>query len=146
MKTQRRRAGSGTTEMPLSSMIDVVFLLLIYFLAVQTPIIESVVLDTSLPGGRSDTKQVMRPGIIRIDIRGNEINDDNPFYVLNGSRMSDENLFNRLETLSRDAEDTPVIIRCSTRSEHQRLVRLLDACSKYQLQNINIVAAPSENW
>ena len=36
-------------EVPLSSMIDIVFLLLMYFIATQKPIIEETLLGVNLP-------------------------------------------------------------------------------------------------
>ena len=49
MARKKSNIDEKAAEVPLSSMIDVVFLLLIYFILTQKPVIEDVHLQVDLP-------------------------------------------------------------------------------------------------
>ena len=56
-------------SVPLSSMIDVVFLLLIYFIFTQKPVVEDIHLQLDLPSpGRASASDSEPPPILRIDV------------------------------------------------------------------------------
>ncbi len=48
-RRQKKKGSVVEAEIPMSSMIDVVFLLLIYFVVTQKPIIEDTLLGINLP-------------------------------------------------------------------------------------------------
>ncbi|NOY75818.1 MAG: biopolymer transporter ExbD [Kiritimatiellaeota bacterium] len=129
----RRRLGTGKTEMPLSSMIDVVFLLLIYFIVTQKPIIEETLLEADLPGG----KTVERPpevSLLMIDVDKGSKNR----YKVNGVAWKARQLFEYLKTVADNDRSQTVIVDCGPYATHGKLVKLLDACAEAGLTNINI--------
>ena len=134
----RRRIEVKKAEIPISSMIDVVFLLLIYFLVVQKPIIEETMLKAALPG-RSTSESPREPNFVKIDVvKHKKINGHN-FYRMNGNWWKDDRLFSALKKMAESSKDTTVIINCGPNAKHEKLISLLDACAVAELKNINIV-------
>lgn len=136
---ERRRIKPKQSEVPISSMIDVVFLLLIYFLVVQKPIIENTFLQTDLPDPSPHPSRAKDPDFLRIDVIEQPINDGHDYYRMNRLWWKDSNLFAHLEKISRDNPEKTIIINCGPNARHQKLVSLLDACAKAKLTNLNIV-------
>ena len=67
MARKRTNIDEKAAEVPLSSMIDVVFLLLIYFILTQKPVIEDVHLQVDLPApGAPSTGDA--PQLLTIDV------------------------------------------------------------------------------
>lgn len=140
MKT-RRRIGSGSAEMSMSSMVDVVFLLLIYFIVTQKPIIAETLLEADLPSGATP-KNVKEVSLLRIDVdRGN---DDR--YKVNGVTWKATQLFPYLKSVADNDRSQTVVIDCGAYARHGKLVKLLDACAKAGLTNLNITDDPSREF
>jgi len=134
----RKRIVLEEAEFPMSSMIDVVFLLLIYFLVVQKPIIESTLLKSDLPGG-INTNKVEFKNILRIDVVKQNKTDGYDYYYMNGRWWKDKVLFAQLEKISEMNSEATVIINCGPNAKHKKLITLLDACANAELTNLNIV-------
>jgi biopolymer transport protein ExbD len=141
MRSQKRkkRIDLKESEMPMSSMIDVVFLLLIYFIVVQKPIIDLTLLQTDLPSPDPPDTTIQHKILLRIDVVRQLKNDGHHYYRMNGRWWKDELLFSQLEKISQTNSDTTVMINCGPNARHEMLVTLLDACAKVELTNLNIV-------
>ncbi len=135
---ERKRIHIEEAEIPMSSMIDVVFLLLIYFLVVQKPIIENTLLKSDLPAPGPSVAPT-NPSFLRIDVIKQKKNDGNEYYRMNGGWWKDEQLFAHLENIAQDDPETTVVINCGPNAKHQKLISLLDACAEAELKNLNIV-------
>ena len=133
MRTRKRiRVENG--EFPLSSMVDIVFLLLIYFIVTQKPIVDETLLNVQLPTGPDNT--IKEPSFpIKIDV----FKEDGDFYRVMGNAWKKKELFNYLQSLAGDDPEQPIIINCGDNAQHKKLIELLDACSKAELTNLNIV-------
>ena len=118
----------------MTPMIDVVFLLLIYFIATIKPIDVFAHLDVSRPSPEQQREQMETPpNLLRINIfpDGFTIND-------RPVRLSDmERVLMRLAEL--DARQT-VLVMSSSYATHERLIQVLDLCSKAGLRNISVVS------
>ena len=136
---ERRRIKPEQSEIPISSMIDVVFLLLIYFLVVQKPIIENTFLQADLPDPSRSHNTVKNPDFLRIDVVKQPMHDGHDYYRMNDRWWRDGILFAHLEKTARDNPEKTIIINCGPNARHQKLVTLLDACAKARLTNLNIV-------
>jgi len=153
MGKKRKRIVIDEAEIPMSAMIDVVFLLLIYFIVTQKPIIEETLLSCDLPspGGAPPDKPptMLTIGVMRMMPNPNHdksilAKDLNLYYLNNAAwKFSDPNASNDLKrqlmTMGKaDAEQT-IIINCGPNAPHQKLVQLLDACANAGLKTLNIV-------
>ena len=130
----RKRIETGKEEFPLATMIDVVFLLLIYFIVTQKPIVEETLMNTSLPTGPETT--IPRTEIpCQIEVPST---DDN-YYSIMGTVVKEKEMVQYLKTISAGDCKTPILIRCSNKSRHGKLIKLLDDCSNAGLKNLNII-------
>lgn len=156
-------------SVPLSSMIDVVFLLLIYFIFTQKPVVEDIYLQLDLPNaqqaGASDKEP---PPILRIDVmRLPEDNDDEITKLIAGSKSQAEvneirkkervyyhvnatndasgtpmlyqDLKKYLENIAQTAKDTTIVLNCGPNAKHKKLVRVLDLCDQLGLTHLNLL-------
>ena len=129
-----RRRMVSEADVPLSSMIDVVFLLLIYFIVTQKPIMDNVFLQTDLPApSKTPPENLVAP--LAVDVRGADGDD----YALMGRRMDRKALFAYLREVAGNEPEHPLVINCGPNAEHQKLIHLLDACAEMGLGNLNVV-------
>ena len=131
MRNRKKRL-SGSNEMSMASMIDVVFLLLIYFIVTQKPIIEETLMSSKLPNG---TPSETTGFPLTIDV----FQEDGDFYRVMNRPWKAKELFTYLQTISENDPEQAIIINCGTKAKHSKLIKLLDACSEAELGNLNIV-------
>lgn len=134
-------ASSQDEEFQMSSLIDVTFLLLIYFIVSTTLIRSEADLGISLPGSVAQSAAVKLPDeqIIEIDASGN--------VTLNGMQFDDpakREMPMLVETLIRfrqasDAAQNPamVTIQPDPETRQQRVVDVLNACAAARITNVS---------
>ena len=148
---------------PLSGMIDVVFLLLIFFLVTQKPLTEEVMINVELPAPDMsnpsaaplipvtiDVEKDSRDNIDEIDARlialgdrddPNEVpKDERLYYSFNGSPpMEIATLRSRLAVIAKADADSTIIIKCDPNVKYRKLIRVLDLCSELGLNSRQLV-------
>ncbi len=123
------------SEVSMTPMIDVVFQLLIYFLVTFTTPDVLAHLDISRPApDASQTEQRTPPKMIRVSIYVDG-------YSLNGRAVSEEELTRILNRLASFSTSQTVLITCAGRSEHARLIDVLDICAGAGLNKLSVVSA-----
>ena len=133
----RKKVVNESKEMPMATMIDVVFLLLIYFIVTQKPILEETLITSNLPSGISSE---ITGFPLTIDV----LEEDGDAYRVMNRKWKPQSLFKYLQTISENDPDQAIIINCGAKSRHSKLIKLLDACSEAELSNLNIVDAPGD--
>ena len=136
LKRKRKRELSSQDSTPISAMIDIVFLLLIYFILTQKPIIEDTRLNFS-PARRG--KSAAQSSAIS-DFAFLEINENTETYLFNGQAISREQLPTYLNHIGKNNKETQLIIFCADNVKHTDLVKALDLCRLSSLTNISIMA------
>ena len=152
-KKKRKRIVLEEAEVPMSSMIDVVFLLLIYFIVTQKPIIEETLLSCDLPtpGGKppKNPPQMLTVEVLRMfpnpsqnkALKTKELNT----YYLNKriwklrDPSASNDLARQLQAIAKTDKDQTIIINCGPNAYHQKLVQVLDACAEAGLTKLNVV-------
>lgn len=130
-------------ELDISPLIDVAFLLLIYFLVTTTLQKSEADLSLVLPGvEKSDSREVkIDQMLVKIDASGvvivnDEVSDSDP----NDRRLP--NLTDRLTRYAASAEnantETQVIIDCDEEAVGQRFVDVLNVCAKANIKNVSL--------
>ncbi|MDM7322540.1 MAG: biopolymer transporter ExbD [Gammaproteobacteria bacterium] len=123
-------------SLDLTSLIDVVFLLLLFFM-LTTTFVESGRLKVDLPkveeGGGAERKNEL--WVIEIDAAGH--------YALNGEAVEADQLTARLRAVPGRSEHTQVLIRADGRTPHQAVVRALDAARGAGLMHIGLATKPT---
>lgn len=134
MARKKRVIDSEAAEPPMSSMIDVVFLLLIYFVVTQKEIIPEAHLAVNLPGPptKEQQKDEKPPTVIDVRVLSNE-------YQFMNIPIKLSTLREKLEQFGSDDSGYTVVIKTDVYAKNERLVNVLDACKKANLNQLNIV-------
>jgi len=126
-----------TVEVNLTPLIDVVFLLLIFFM-VTTTFDKHARLKVSLPESSSKaTQQQSEPLILSIDAKGN--------YFLNERQLVNQQIDTLKQALrktigqdKKDYKDVALVLRADANTPHQSVVRAMDAASQLGLSKLSI--------
>lgn len=136
-------AGGADPALDISSLIDVAFLLLIYFIVTTTLTKQEADLGLVLPGVASETSDPVEVDqmTVRIDAdQGVFVNDELTDSDVNDRRLP--NLTERLERYAASAalaeSEAMVIVDCADDAPEQRFVDVLNACAKAGLKNVSL--------
>jgi len=116
----------------LTSLIDVVFLLLIFFMVATTFLDPERAMELDLPRAESGQARDELPEELVLNVfRDGRVS-------LGGREVDDEALRSSLESAARRNPDTPVTIRGDAHVEHARIVSVMDACALSGLSNLSV--------
>ena len=126
---------SGGVEKPsfqLAPMVDIVFLLLCFFITTQLYAKWEEEVDISLPSASTSETPKRLPGEVIVNV------GENGQVVVNGQLLDDdglENMLNRLSQITRKGQ--PILIRADKSVDFQHVVRVLDYCRRADIWNIS---------
>ena len=130
-----------TVEVNLTPLIDVVFLLLIFFM-VSTTFDRHAKLEVSLPESSAKfTQQKTDALVLSIDAKGN--------YFLNDRQIVNQSLDTLKQALKRTIGDESLIksaalvLKADANTPHQSVVRAMDAASQLGLTKLSIATIES---
>lgn len=132
MPLRRRKSGGGQVEIPMSSMIDVVFLLLIYFIVTQKEELSEAHLAVNLPSPNSAQQTDIKPRLLEIEVHPGQI-------FLQGAPRSLEEIRGTLERLAALDPEQTVMVKTSVMARTEELVQVLDLCKGVGLSKLNVV-------
>ena len=145
---QVRRRDQQLVEMQMGPMIDMVFLLLVFFMVTAKPVKQESDVSLGLPGTVSAEESVELPDEQRIRI------EDDGSVVLNDSVIgppADSALTGLVATLKRFKEsadankaDALVTLDASDGTNQQRIVDVLNACAKADIGGVTFSDSSSE--
>ena len=145
---QVRRRDQQLVEMQMGPMIDMVFLLLVFFMVTAKPVKQESDVSLGLPGTVSAEESVELPDEQRIRI------EDDGSIVLNDSVIgppADSALTGLVATLKRFKEsadankaDALVTLDASDGTTQQRIVDVLNACAKADIGGVTFSDSASE--
>ncbi len=145
---QVRRRDTQLVEMQMGPMIDMVFLLLVFFMVTAKPIKQESDISLGLPGTVSAEESVDLPDEQRIRI------EDDGRVVLNDSTLgapADAELKELVATLKRFKESADanksealVTLDASDGSSHQRIVDVLNACARADITGVTFSDSADE--
>lgn len=133
-------------EMPKTSigfqmapMVDIVFLLLIFFIAAAVYSQWENKLEIQVPTSETAKQRARFPGeaIINIDKEGK--------FFLNSIEFTPERLTKVLTQLAKTYPDQPVVIRADKQTPCDYLIQLLDICAKTDIANISFATMNPED-
>ena len=126
-----RSQRQSETEINITPLIDVVFLLLIFFMVSTTFERESEIRITLPEASEEQTEAKPEFILVRIDARGQIHIGDNP---LPNNRVS--TIHTALQEQARGLADLPVIIRADAEVSHRMVIKVMDAARRSGLVNI----------
>ena len=138
---RRSRASRREATVELTPLIDVVFLLLIFFM-VSTSFVQNQALYVDLPQANGDAQP-------NEDLFINVVVQQNGRYEIEGSIVVDTSLQGLAKTLQAVVEKNaarrtslPVVISADATATHQSVVRVMDACAQVGLTQISLATQP----
>jgi len=145
---QVRRRDQTLVEMQMGPMIDMVFLLLVFFMVTAKPIKQESDISLGLPGTVSAEEAVDLPDEQRIRI------EDDGSIVLNDATLGepgDAKLDALVATLKRFKEsadanksDALVTLDAADGALHQRIVDVLNACARADITGVTFADSASD--
>lgn len=123
----------------LAPMIDVIFLLLCFFVTSQIFSQWETEIDVQLPTAETGTVPERLPGEIIINI----LKDGS--LVVNRQVLDDAAITKRLEWIVKYFPDQHVVIRADKTTDYEHVVHALDLCSKLAIQNISFATGREES-
>ena len=128
-------AGGGVSEdgdvgFQIAPMVDVVFVLLLFFMASAGSQVIEKELNISLPSGRANTPNAVPTTPIIIDIMPDgRVQMNNKVYDTPTSKELPELKTWLKETIAKFGDKDPVIIRPDPQTKHERVMDVLNAAS-----------------
>ncbi len=145
---QVKRRSYQTVEMQMGPMIDMVFLLLVFFMVTARPVKQESDISLALPGTVSQETSIDIPDEQRIVITpageialndlvvGTAQDQDLPALLKTLKRFKEASDANKSEALiTIDAADT---------AQHQRIVDVLNVCAKSSITNVTFADGAEE--
>jgi len=123
---------SRAPTLALTSMLDVIFLLLCFFVTVSVFSQWENEIAISLPSAKTADEPGRLPGEIVVNL------DKEGFVKVNGTVMSLEDLESRLGRISKFYPGQQVIIRADKDSRYESLVKVIDACRAGNVWNFSL--------
>lgn len=130
MKIPLQAGSEEEFVIPLTSMTDIIFLLLLFYMVCTTSFDQERALDVDLPTAESSDEPPPRELVIHVLEDGR--------VVLNGSEVSRDDLLSSLRTTAAAAPETPVTIRGHRAARHEAIVGVMDACGLAGLHNLSV--------
>jgi biopolymer transport protein ExbD len=122
----------------MAPMIDVVFLLLCFFVTTQIFTQWETEIDITLPTARTGEVPRRLPGEIIVNVL------EDGAAVVNGQELDQARLARMLENLADLFPGQPIILRADRRTDYEHVVRVLDACREADIWNISFATTEPE--
>ncbi len=137
---QPRRHAALTCEIPMGPLIDIVFLLLVFFLVTAKPITPESDVGLSLPGTVAQEQSLDIPDEQRLVIApgGQVLLNDTPLDSPTASELPElVTVLRRFKEMS-DANRADALVTLDAKDgvEHQRIVDVLNACAIADIRGV----------
>ena len=129
MKFQTREPEKA--DFPLAPMVDVVFLLLIFFIATMQSSQSERELNVAVPVAEEGADARQTVGEIIVNVR------ENGEVVVDKSVMDKAQLFEKLKRIAAVHKNQAIRIRGDGKVEYQKIVEVIDVCQKAGIPNIS---------
>ncbi|MBP7829219.1 MAG: biopolymer transporter ExbD [Kiritimatiellae bacterium] len=134
MARKRKKADMPAADLPMTPMIDVVFQLLIYFLVTIKPLDVIAHMDVFRPSPDPTAKKdEPPPKMIKIVVFPDG-------FVINEKPVDLPDLDRLLTRLAGIDTKQTIMIMVTAASPHEKLIQVLDLCSKSKLVNLSVVS------
>lgn len=136
----RGRAAAPEPGFQLAPMIDVIFLLLCFFVSSQIFSQWETEIDIKLPTAQTGTLPNRLPGEIIVNISADGA------IIVNSQTLAGDELLNLLRRIVGllEGERQPVLIRADKATPYEYVVRVLDLCRQADVWNISFATSVSE--
>ncbi|NBT90120.1 MAG: biopolymer transporter ExbD [Verrucomicrobia bacterium] len=126
--------GEGEFGLQIAPMLDVMFVLLMFFMVMAGQQVKEAELGVSVPGSGQPSTTAKTPVTIRVAPDGVVTFNDTPVDSREDREMP--KLRARLKNLIEAFSEQSVIIRPNDRAPYQRVVDVLNACGAERVKNL----------
>ncbi len=133
----RRHPRAELPTFPVAPMMDVMFILLSFFIATQIYARWEKEIDIRLPTADTSKSPDRLPGQIVINVHSNGA------VIVNRQTLDDAALHRLLVRLVKLFPGEPVVIRADRQTAYEHVVRVLDRCRQADIWNISFATAIS---
>lgn len=134
----RKKISSSNSGFQIAPLIDIIFLILIWFISASLYSQWETKLNVKTPTSTSGVHAKRYPGEAVINLNKKE-----EIYI-NSMKVSKDRLFKLLNKLSDVYPDQPVIIRADKNTSYQKLIDVLDTCKKANINIISFATTPEK--
>lgn len=138
MNFQRKNRPTGS-GFPMAPMLDIVFILLIHFMAATIFAQWEHKIDITIPTAQSAIPQTRQVGEVILNI------DRDGQVFINSRPISDAMLLELLTKISDTFKNQPIVLRADKETECQSLIRILDLCRQADVWNIAFATIKPED-
>ena len=131
MNFRKKTPTTANPGVPLTPMIDVVFLLLCFFVTSQIFAQWETEIDVALPTATTGGAPQRLPGEVIINVLTDGA------AVVNGQRLDDAQLRGLLDRLVELFPGQPVLLRADKATAYEHVVRVLDTCRQADVWNVS---------
>ena len=131
-------ARRGAPALALTSMLDVIFLLLCFFVTVSVYSQWENEISIKLPDAKTSEQPERLPGEVVINIA-----KDGSIRV-NGMSLTHEELGARLAKVAKFYPGQPVVLRADSETSYAALVKVVDTCRAADVWNFSLATAIKE--
>ena len=131
MNFQKKTLVPANPGVPLTPMIDVVFLLLCFFVTSQIFAQWETEIDIALPTAATGDMPQRLPGEVIINVLADGT------AVVNGQSLGDRELRAMMDRLVQLFPGQPVLLRADKATAYEHVVRVLDTCRQADIWNIS---------
>ena len=145
---QIRRKDVQTVEMQMGPMIDMVFLLLVFFMVSAKPVKQESDINIGLPGTVAQEEALDIPDEQRIQIQpnGQVLLNDQPMDAPQSAELP--TLLGTLKRFKESADSNKtealITIDADDAANHQRIVQVLNACAQAKITGVTFADAGEE--
>lgn len=140
-----KRARSENLELPIAPMIDIVFLLLFYFMVSATIQKQEADISFSLPGKIRQDEPIEMPDeqIVQILANGQAIVNEYPYDSPEAPRYRQlETMLNRFREASEmNLSEARITLAPDDRTAHEMVIKVMDACSHAGIESVTFAFA-----
>jgi biopolymer transport protein ExbD len=129
-------------ELEMTPLIDIVFLLLIFFMITTSFSQANQQNETQIPIDLPESESGSAPSPNQQTIL--VVQADGSVDIRTESDVSGETLAERLESLYEIAPDAPVLLKGDRDASHGRMVEVLDRAKRAGFRKVNLVTTPKE--
>ena len=135
----RRNFRSRAASVQMASLMDVIFLLLCFFVTSSVFSQWETEISIALPTAKSSTVPGRMPGEIILNVAA----DGN--VTVNGQKLSLAEVTERLTRIAKLYPGQPVVIRADKTTKYEALVSVIDACRTADVWNFSLATKDEED-
>ncbi len=135
----RRNSRSRAASVQMASLMDVIFLLLCFFVTSSVFSQWETEISIALPTAKSSTVPGRMPGEIILNVAA----DGN--VTVNGQKLSLAEVTERLARIAKLYPGQPVVIRADKTTKYESLVSVIDACRTADVWNFSLATKDEED-